>query len=150
MLFRSRADLPGLSGEALRRQQDRVNELVAVATWQNKTYLKGHIAAGVSGAVHSAGGASKGQASSPHVGGSRDRSVNSGGNKQMQTYDPALAGKQLVVQGSMGRGKSYPGAGNPEAGRGNSAGRGYPPRYPVQSQPRQQQSVGHLDRKSVV
>ena len=89
----ARAELSGLSGEALRRQQDRVNELVAMATRQNEAYRKANTVAGGSEIVHSARGASgsKGQASSPHVGGDRDRSVNSGKNKQIQAYDPAYA-----------------------------------------------------------
>ena len=107
----ARAELSGLSGEALRMQQDRVNELVAVATRQNEAYRKAHTVAGRSDVVHSARGASgsKGQASSPHVGVDRDRSVNSGKSKHMQVYDPACAGKQMVGRGSTGRGRSHPG-----------------------------------------
>ena len=93
----ARAELSGLSGEALRRQQDRVNELVTVAIRQNEAYRKANTVACGSDVVHSARGASgsKGQASSPHVGGDRDRSVNSGKSKQIQVYDPACAGKQV-------------------------------------------------------
>ena len=46
---------------------------------------------------------SRGQASSLHVGGDRDQSVNSGKNKQLQTYDPVYAGKKIAVQGNAGR-----------------------------------------------
>ena len=64
---------------------------------QNEAYLKANTAAGGSQIVHSAKVASeisKGQASSPHDGGDHDQSVNSGKNKQIQTYDLAYAGKQ--------------------------------------------------------
>ena len=144
----ARAELSGLSGEALRKQQDRVNELVAVATRQNEAFRKANTAVGGSQVVHSAGAAgekSRGQASSPHIGGDRDRSVNSGRNKQMQTYDPVYAGKQLAEQGNAGRGNADPGQGDHNAGQVNpaghdrkSAGQGQPPRYPVPNPPQQQ------------
>ena len=67
---------------------------------------------------------SKGQASSPHVGIDRVRSVNSGKSKQMQAYDAEYAGKQLAAQGRGGQSRNNGGQGNPGAGRGDSAGQG--------------------------
>ena len=140
------AELSSLSGEARRRQQDRVNELVIIANRQNEAYFKANPGAGGSRYVHSAGGAggmSKGQASSPHVGRDRDRSVNSGRNKQMQTYDPVYAEKQIAGQGSAGRGVPDPGQGNQGAGRIHPADRDQQPRYPVPNPPRQQHGAGY-------
>ena len=99
------AELPSLSGEVLRRQQARVNELIEIANKQNEEYLWANPGAGASQVVHStrgAGGKSFEQASSPHVSRGREGSINSGKNKQMQTYDPAFAEKQNAGQGSAG------------------------------------------------
>ena len=150
MLFRSknlraaeagRAELSGLSGDAWRAQQKRVNELVYVANQQNEALCKA--GAGDSQMVYSArpvSQVSKGQASSPLVGGAdRARSVTSGQNKQLQMYDPVLAAKQKVGQGNASRAKGNPGQGNASRAKGNSgqgkqnggqaasAGRGKPP-----------------------
>ena len=66
------AELPSLSGDARHRQQDRVNELVAITNRQNEAFRKANPDAGGSRYIHSnggAGGMSKGQASSPYVAG---------------------------------------------------------------------------------
>lgn len=100
--------------------------------------------------VHSAkaGGArSQGQVSSPnHHAVDQNRSVNSGKNKQIQMYDPAYAGKQLVEHGGVGRGKSNPGQGSKNVGNANPAGRGIPPRHPTQNQSRQQLDAGYVQQ----
>ena len=85
-----------------------------MATRQNEAYHKANPDVGGSQIVHSARGASgsRGQASSPHVGGGRDWSVNSGRDKQMQTYNPEYAEKQLAGQAIAGQGKSSLGPGN--------------------------------------
>ena len=75
-----------------------------MATRQNEAYLKAKAGAADSQAIHSAGGGaarSHGQASSPHVGKERNKTVNSAKNKQMQAYDPAYAGKQVAAQGQV-------------------------------------------------
>ena len=123
------AELSNLSGEALRKQQNRLQELLDIADKQNAEFAKANPGVGASQLVHSAGGApgkSGGQASSPHVGKRRDGSVNS---KQMTLYDPVVAGKRVakqdnVVQGYVGHqnvGRKSQGAaqgntGNPNAG----------------------------------
>ena len=131
----ARAELSTLTGEAWRKQAERVNELVDVCNRQNEAYRKANPDAGVSRVVVSVKAVSqrsKGQASSPHVGVDRAQSVNSGKSKQLQTYDAEYAGKQLAAQGRGGQSKNSGGRGYPGAGRGNSAGRGQPPRPPGQ------------------
>ena len=97
------AELAGLSGEALRKQQERVNELLVEANRQNQAFKKKNPGAGSQ--VHSARADSQrsgGEASSPHPSRSksksRSRSRGSGRNKQLQTYDPAFAGIQQAGQ----------------------------------------------------
>ena len=51
------AELSTLSGEALHKQQIRVNELLIIANRQNEAYLKAHAGAAGSQRIHSAGGA---------------------------------------------------------------------------------------------
>ena len=51
------AELSSLSGEARRKQQDRVNELIFVASRQNEAYHKANPGAGGSRVIHSAGDA---------------------------------------------------------------------------------------------
>ena len=90
----ARAELSGLSGEARHRQQ-------------NEAFQKANPAAGGSQVVNSTreGSArSKGQASSPHDGAHRAQSRNSGKDKQLATYDPEYAGKQMAGQANAGRG----------------------------------------------
>ena len=101
------AELAGLSGEALRKQQERVNELVIEANRQNQAFKKKNPGAGSQ--VHSARPNSQktdGEASSPHPSRSksksRSRSRGSGKNKQLQAYDPAFAGIQQVGQHNSG------------------------------------------------
>jgi hypothetical protein len=106
----ARAELSGLTGDEWRRQQQRVNELVVEANRQNEAFHKAYSGPGGSQMVHSARAVSqgsKGQASSPHVGGGGDRawSVTNGKNKQLQMYDPVLVGKQMAGQGNASRGK---------------------------------------------
>ena len=108
MLFRSKtlrateaviAGLANLTGDALKKQQARVNELVATANRQNLEYQKAKAVAD-SKAIHSAGGgAAAFGASSPHVGRDRNRSGNSARHKQMLASDPEYAGKQVAAQG---------------------------------------------------
>ena len=50
----ARAELSGLSGEARRRQQDQVNELIAEARLQNEAFQKANPTAGGSQVVNSA------------------------------------------------------------------------------------------------
>ena len=150
-----RAELSGLTGDAWRAQQKRVNELVYVANQQNEALRRANAGAGDSEMVYSArpvSQVSKGQASSPLVGGAdRARSVTSGQNQQLQMYDPVLAAKQKVGQGNASRAKGNPGPGNASRAKGNSgqgnqnggqaasAGRGKPPPPPrYQQQPRPQ------------
>ena len=142
------AELPGLSGDARLKQQDRVNELVAIANRQNEAFHKANPDAGGSRYIHSNGGAgamSKGQASSPHVGRSRDRSVNSGKNKQLQTYDPAYAGKQIARQGDAGQGAPGPAQGRQGTNRVIPVNQGQPPRYPAPVPPRPQHGAGYAE-----
>ena len=92
------AELPRLTGDALKRQQARANELVAVANQQNVAYLKAKVGAADSKAIDSAGGGvAASRASSPH--GGKHKSVNSARNKKMQAYDLAYAGQQVAAQG---------------------------------------------------
>ena len=140
------AELSCLSGEAHRKQQDRVNELVSIANHQNEAYFKANPGAGGSRFIHSAGGAggvSRGQATSSHIGRDHDWSVNSDRNKQMQTYDLVYAGKKITEQGSAGRNVPNPGQGNQDDGRVHSAGRDQQPRYPAPNPPRQQPGAGY-------
>ena len=113
------AGLPHLTGDALRRQQARANELVATANRQNAAYLKAKTGVADSKAIHSAGGAAASGASSPRVGNERHRSVNSARNKQLQAYDPAYAGHQVAAQGQM----------QAEQNRHVPAAPGQPPRH---------------------
>ena len=152
----ARAELSGLTGEARRKQQDRVNELVEVATRQNEAFKRANTAAGGSQVVHSARAASnrsRGQASSPHVGGNQNQSRNPGGNQQMQmqTYDPAYAGKQIAEQGNVGQAqsRSRQAPSNRNVGNANSIGRGHPPRYPVPNQAPRRQVVGAMPQRPV-
>ena len=46
------AELPGLSGDARRKQQDRVNELVAIANRQNEAFRKANLDIGGSWYIH--------------------------------------------------------------------------------------------------
>ena len=59
----------------------------------------------------------------------------------MQAYDAENAGKQLVAQGGGGQSRNNGVGGNPGGRKGDSAGRGQPPRHPGQNQPRQEQQV---------
>ena len=70
----ARLELSGLTGEARRKQQDRVNELIAEAKAQNEAFQKANPEAGGSQIVNSARsgrGKSCGQASSPNGGAHR-------------------------------------------------------------------------------
>ena len=143
------AELPNLSGDARSRQQDRVNELVAIANRQNEAFRNANPDIGGSRYIHSNGGAgavSRGQASSPYVGRSRDRSVNSGKNKQLQAYDPVYAGKQIAGQGHAGQGAPGPVQVRQGVDRVNPANPGQPPRYPVPNPPRQRQGAGYAEQ----
>ena len=115
----ARVELSGLTGEARRKQQDRVNELIAEAKAQNEAFQKANPEAGGSQIVNSARsgrGRSGGQASSPNGGAHRSQSRNSGKNKQITRYDPVLAKEQMAGQPRDGRGQSEPGQGNQGAG----------------------------------
>jgi hypothetical protein len=94
-------DLSSLSGEPLREQQAWLNHLLSEATKQQEAFKKANPGAGASQYIASVGGAgarSKGQASSPHPSARRAGSVTSGHrDKQIQVYDPAIAGKQAIV-----------------------------------------------------
>src|SRR3954470_10767848 len=83
------AELSNLTGEALRKQQARVQELVIAANKLNAEMAKGKAGAGASQLIHSAGGRSAGQASSPHRRFRRDPSATSASHDlRMQAYDP--------------------------------------------------------------
>jgi hypothetical protein len=101
-------DLSSLSGEALREQQARLNQLLSEATKQQDAFKKANPGSGASQYIASVGGASarsRGQASSPHPSAQRAGSVTSGRrDKQIQVYDPAIAEKQAIVQGNAGQG----------------------------------------------
>jgi hypothetical protein len=133
-------DLSCLSGEALREQQARLNQLLSEATKQQEAFKEANPGAGASQYVVSVGGAgarSRGQASSPHPSARRAGSVTSGRrDKQIQVYDPAVAGKQVMVQKNAGQADKYVGskkpgqsvpagheAGAAGVGRSNSAAR---------------------------
>jgi hypothetical protein len=101
-------ELSNLSGEALREQQARLNQLLSEASKQQEAFKKVNPSAGASKYIASVGGAgtrSRGQASSPHPSARRAGSVTSGRrDKQIQVYDPAIAGKKAVTQGNAGQG----------------------------------------------
>jgi hypothetical protein len=119
-------ELSSLSGEALREQQARLNQLLSEASKQQEAFKKANPGAGASQYIASVGGAgtrSKGQASSPHLSARRAGSVTSGRrDKQIQVYDPAIAGKQVMVQGKTGQGDRN--VGNKSVGQNVSAGQG--------------------------
>jgi hypothetical protein len=147
--------LPVLSGEALREQQARLNELLSEENKQQEAFKKANPGTGASQYIASMGGAgarSRGQASSPHQGARRVGSVTSGHrDKQIQVYDPAIAEKQAVMQGNVGQGERH--VDNKNAGQNYLAGQGACspgggqhnniPRYPAQVQHQQQQGVGY-------
>src|SRR4051812_15402577 len=98
------AELPHLEGEAKKRQQERVNELVKSASMLNEAYYRSNSGiAGRSQLVHSATpvparsaghtASSPGAVPRPR----KEKSVDSGRNKQMVAYDP------VVVQGNLAR-----------------------------------------------
>jgi hypothetical protein len=101
-------ELSSLSGEALREQQARLNQLLSEAIKQQEAYKKANPGVGASQYIASVGGAGtrlRGQASSPHHSARRAVSVTSGRwDKQIQVYDPAIAGKQAVTQGNASQG----------------------------------------------
>ena len=115
------AELSGLEGEERERQQQRVNELIRAANRQQAAK-----AARTSQHLHSA-------ASSPQQ--PKEKSVTSARNKQIQPYDPVLAGKQKVdepnaAQGSRGVAPNVP--------RARSAGAAQPRPQTHNQQPRAQ------------
>jgi hypothetical protein len=118
-------DLSNLSGEALHEQQAWLNQLLSEATKQQEAFKKANPGAGASQYIVSVGGASarsRGEASSPHPSAWRARSVTSGRrDKQKQVYDPAITGKQAIVQKSAGQADKY--VGSKRAGQSNSAAR---------------------------
>ena len=121
-------ELSNLTGEPRRRQEQRVKELVTEANRQQEA------AARTSSAGGGRAGSTK-QASSPHghLGNNhnkqREKSVNSGRNKQMTKYDPVLAGKQVAGQGYADQNNKFaPLAGQKEAQQNY---------HPAQQQPRQ-------------
>ena len=81
--------------------------------------------------------------SSPHVEVDRAKSVNSGKNKQMQAYDAEYAGKKIVAQCGGAQSRYNGGGGDNSGQKGDSAGRGHPPRHPGpnQNQPLQGQQM---------
>jgi hypothetical protein len=101
-------ELSSLSGEALREQQARLNQLLSEASKQQEAFKKANPVAGASQYIASVRGASarsRGQASSPHPSAQRARSVTSGHrDKQIQVYDPAIVGKKVLAQGNAGQG----------------------------------------------
>ena len=113
------AELSNLTGEEKNRQQLRVNELIHAATQQQAAFARAN--PGYGSAMYSAGGAgakSLGHAASSPPGKNRAASVNSSKkNKQLQTYDPAFAGKQIAGQAdvgqNIGRGSQNAGHGGP-------------------------------------
>jgi hypothetical protein len=148
-------ELPVLSGEALREQQAWLNELLSEASKQQEAFKKANPGAGASQYIVSVGGAgarSRVQASSPHQGARHAGSVTSGHrDKQIQVYDPAIAGKQEVMQGNAGQGDRH--VGNKNAGQNYPTGQGAcsagggrhnnVPRYSAQVQHQQQQGAGY-------
>ena len=134
------AELPHLSGDALKRQQARANELVAVANQQNVAYLKAKAGAADSKAIHSAGGGTAASgASSPHVSKEKNKSVNSARNKQMQAYDLAYAGRQVVAQGYV----QPAGVGHNPVAQGNPQRYQAPGQYQQPIQYQQQPDAGY-------
>ena len=122
------AELSGLEGEERERQQRRVNELLRAANRQQAAKA----AARTSENLHSAASSLR----------PKEGSVTSSQkNKQLQTYDPVLAGKQVaggpgpnIAQGSRG------GAPNVSIGQcARSAGAPQPRPQPQYQQPRPQQ-----------
>jgi hypothetical protein len=74
-------ELSSLSGEALREQQARLNQLLSEASKQQEAFKKANPSVGASQYIASVGGASarsKGQASAPHPSAQRAGSVTSG------------------------------------------------------------------------
>jgi hypothetical protein len=137
-----------LSGDALREQQAWLKYLLSEATKQQEAFKKANPGAGASQYIVSAGGVgarSKGQASSPHPSARRAGSVTSGRrDKQIQVYDPAIAGKQAMVQKSAGQadknvGSKKAGQNVPAGHRAASAGGG----QSNSAAQRQQQGAGH-------
>src|SRR3954470_18536375 len=95
------AELPHLTGEAKKRQQERVNELVRAASMLNEGYYRANPGiAGRSQLVHSTtpvparsvGNTTSSPGAAPRP--RKEKSVDSGRNKQMVAYDPT------VVQGN--------------------------------------------------
>jgi hypothetical protein len=119
-------ELSSLSGEALREQQARLNQLLSEASKQQEAFKKANPGAGACQYIALVGGAgarSRGQASSLHPSAWRARSVISGRqDKQIQVYDPAIAEKQAMTQGNIGQGDQN--FGNKSAGQNPLAGQG--------------------------
>src|SRR3954469_22846639 len=102
------AELPHLTGEAKKRQQERVNELVRAASMLNEAYYRANRGiVGRSQLVHSttpvparsAGHTASSPGEAPRQ--RKEKSVDSGRNKQMITYDPAMAqGNPMHAQGT--------------------------------------------------
>jgi hypothetical protein len=119
-------ELSSLSGEALCEHQARLNQLLSEASKQQEAFKKANPGAGTSQYIASVGGAgakSKGQASSLHPSARRAGSVTSGRrDKQIEVYDPAIAGKLAMVQGNAGQGDRN--VGNKSAGQNVSARQG--------------------------
>jgi hypothetical protein len=94
-------ELSSLSGEALREQQARLNQLLSEPSKQQEAFKKANLGVGASQYIASVGGAGarlRGQASSLHPSAQRAGSVTSGHrDKQIQVYDPAIAEKQTMV-----------------------------------------------------
>jgi hypothetical protein len=111
-------ELSSLSGEALREQQAQLNQLLSEASKQQEAFKKANPGVGASQYIASVGGAGarlRGQASSPHHGAQRARSVTSSRrDKQIQVYDPAIAEKQAITQGNDDQGDQH--VGNKSAG----------------------------------
>ena len=93
------AELPRLTSDLLLRQQARVQELLSAGRRMNVEVAKTRPGPGASQIIHSAGGASRShkQASSPHLGEPREKSVNLGQRRPKQPYDLAAAGDRKSV-----------------------------------------------------
>ena len=80
------AELPRLSGELLIRQQARVQELLAAGRQMNVEIARTRQDRDASQVIHSAipGSKSLRQASTPHLGMPREKSVNSAQKKELQ------------------------------------------------------------------
>jgi hypothetical protein len=119
-------ELSSLSSEALREQQTRLNQLLSEASKQQEAFKKAKLGADASQYIASVGGAdarSRGHASSPHPSARRAGSVTSGRrDKQIQVYDPEIAGKQAMVQENAGQGDQN--VGNKSASQNPPAGQG--------------------------